>query len=194
MSLTQPPAKMADPIDQFTQILKFCQTHEEQKTVEKEARTASLKLDLRAIQEVEAMEGYATEEDFDELLFVPKVQDFLAKHQHDTQEIQAFWLLVRMRYLALLHPSQRAQVIQMSDQMQYKPTLVMGEVFRLPKVKDRIQLLSRLPYREMVALMVETEQRELTLQADGGVFLSSIAFDKENSEVRQSARRTFLAR
>ncbi len=194
MSLTQPPAKMANPIDQYTQTLKFCQTNEEQKPVGKDVRTASLKLDLRAIQEVEAMEGYATEEDFEELLFVPKVQDFLARHHHDTQEVQAFWLLVRMRYLALLHPSQRAQVIQMGDQMQYKPTLVMGEVFRMPKVKDRIQLLSRLPYREVAALMVETEQRKLTLQADGGVFLSSIAFDKENSEVRQSARRTFLAR
>ena len=195
MSLTGTPSETALPIDRFTQILKFCRAEEEARaTADKRSRTTSLKLDLRAIQEVEAMEGYATEEDFDELLFVPKVQDFLAKPQHQHQEIQAFWLMVRMRYLALLRPPQRARVIQMNAQVWYKPTVLMGEVFKLPKVKDRIQLLSRLSYLDFVALVVETDQRALALIADGGVFLSSIAFDKQNSEVRQSARRTFLAR
>lgn len=195
MSPPLTPPEVAVPIDRFMQILKFCRAkEEEQATARKQAGTTSLKLDLRAIQEVEAMEGYATEEDFDELLFVPKVQDFLTNPQHNHQEIQAFWLMVRMRYLALLRPAQRAQVILMGDQVWYKPTLLMGEVFKLPKVKDRIQLLSRLSYGNFAALLVETAQRELALKADGGVFLSSIAFDKENSEVRQSARRTFLAR
>ena len=195
MSLPITPSEVAVPIDRFTHILKFCRAQEEQQTTAcKQLSTISLKLDLRAIQEVEAMEGYATEEDFDELLFVPKVQSFLANPHHNDQEIQMFWLMVRMRYLALLRPPQRAQVIQMGQQVWYKPTLLMTEVFKLPKVKERIQLLSRLPYWNFAALLVETDQRELTLQADGGVFLGAIAFDKENSEVRQSARRTFLAR
>ncbi len=195
MSLTLTSPEVAVLPDRFMQTLKFCQAkNEDRAPSDKLTRLTSLKLDLRAIQEVEAMEGYATEEDFDELLFVPKVQDFLAKSQHDSHEIQAFWLLLRIRYLALLRPPQRAQVIQAGEQVGYKPALLMTEVFKLSKVKDRVQFLSRLPYREVVALIAETDRRELALQADGGVFLSAIAYEKQNSEVRQSARRTFLAR
>ncbi len=193
MQLTSTSSEIAVPADRFTQILKLCRA-EESFTDFTPPRTTSLKLDLRAIQEVEAMEGYATEEDFDELLFVPKVQDFLSKVHHNDQEKQAFWLLLRIRYLALLRRPQRAQVIQASDQVPCKPALLMTEVFRLTKVAERIRLLSRLSYRDFAALMGETDQRELALNADGGVFLSSIAFDKQNSAIRQSARRTFLAR
>jgi hypothetical protein len=193
MHLTMTSSEMAVPIDQYTQILKLCRA-EEPTTGFTQSRTNSLKLDLRAIQEVEAMEGYATEEDFDELLFVPKVQDFLSKVRHNDQEKQAFWLLLRIRYLALLRRPERAQVIRANDQIRCKMTLLLAEIFRLPKVAERIRLLSRLPYQDFAALMIETDQRELALNADGGVFLSSIAFDKQNSEIRQTARRTFLAR
>ena len=74
------------------------------------------------------------------------------------------------------------------------PALLMAELYRLPKVSDRIRLLSRVSYLDFAALIAETDKRELPLKADGGAFLSSIAFDKQNSAIRQSARRTFLAR
>lgn len=193
MHLTLTSSEIAVPLDRFTQILKLCQA-DKPSTDFTPARTTSLKLDLRAIQEVELMEGYATEEDFDELLFVPKVQDFLSKIHHNEQENQAFWLLLRIRYLALLRRPERAQVIQTSDHIQCKSALLVPEVFRLSKVAERIRLLSRLSYRDFAALMGETDQRELALNADGGVFLSAIAFDKQNSELQQSVRRTFLAR
>ncbi len=193
MTLTRSTQEVAVPIDRFTKILKICLTKaEERKLAFDLQRTASLKLDLRAIQEVEAMEGYATEADFDELLFMPKVQDFLAQPQHDKLAIKSFWLLVRMRYLALLNGPQRAQVIQGHDQC--KPALLLVEFYKLPNVQERLRLLSRLAYRDFAAFIAETDQRALPLRADGGVFLSSIAYDQKNSEARHGARRTFIAR
>jgi hypothetical protein len=195
MSLPSTTYAAAIPIDRFTQTLKICSAQNEEPQEELEgARLPSLKMDLRAIQEVEAMEGYASDADFDDLLFVPKVQTFLAEAQHEQQESTAFWLMARIRYLALLNRTQRAAVIQLNHQIAYKPAVVMGELFKLPAVADRIRLLSRLPYRDFTVLMAEIEKRNLPLKADGGLFLSSIAFSKQNSEVRQSVRRTFLAR
>lgn len=195
MARSTPAPEDALPIDRFTQILKLCATPAPADTPElKLARLASLKLDLRAIQEVEAMEGYASDADFDELLFVPKVQDFLVQTQHDEQASKSFWLLVRMRYLALLRRPQRAQMIQFNARGVCKPALLMAEFYKLPNVKERLRLLSRLSYRDFAALLAETDQRALPLRADGGVFLSSIAHDEQNSEARHSARRMFIAR
>lgn len=195
MHLTSTAQEATLPIDRFTQIIKICLTKEEERVTDFSLlRTTSLKLDLRAIQEVEAMEGYATDADYEELLFAPKVQVFLSQSRHDYQEIKSFWLMMRIRYLALLRPPQRAQVIQINHQAPCKPALLMAELYRLPKVSDRIRLLSRVSYLDFAALITETDKRELPLKADGGAFLSSIAFDKQNSAIRQSARRTFLAR
>lgn len=179
--------------DQFITILKVCQS-DEPLFDSKPSETTSLKLDLRAIREVEAMEGYATEEDFDELLFMPKIQAFIAMRRHEEQEIRVFWMMLRIRRLALLRRPQRAYLIQEGEQISYKPTLVITEFYKLSNLSDRLRLLSHLSYRDFAGLVAETDQRELTLQADGGEFLSSIASHKQNSEFRQSARRTFLAR
>ena len=195
MRLTSTEQEAALPIDRFTQTLKICLARDEERVTDFNLlRTTSLKLDLRAIQEVETMEGYATDADYEELLFAPKVQVFLSQPRHDYQEIKSFWLMMRIRYLALLRPSQRAQVIQISNQAPCKPALLMAELYKLSKVSDRIRLLSRLSYQDFAALITETDKRELPLKADGGAFLSSIAVAKQNSEVRQSARRMFLAR
>ncbi len=195
MALSTPAPEDALPIDRFTQILKLCATPSQADTPElKRTRLASLKLDLRAIQEVEAMEGYAVDADFDELLFVPKVQDFLAQTHHDEQAIRSFWLLVRMRYLALLRRPQRASVLQFNARVVCKPAALLAEFYKLPQVQERLRLLSRLSYRDFAALLAETDQRALPLRADGGVFLSSIAHNEQNSEARYSARRTFIAR
>lgn len=183
------------PIDRFTPILKLCTTPAQTDTpARKLARLTSLKLDLRAIQEVEAMEGYATEEDFDELLFMPRVQDFLAQTRHDEPTSKAFWLLVRMRYLGLLQRPQRAQVMHGSMQNACQPALLLAEFYRLPNVPERLRLLSRLAYCDFAALIAETDRRALSLKADGGELLSSTAADQKQSEVRRSMRRTFLVR
>jgi hypothetical protein len=194
MAVSTPSPDDALPIDRFTQILKLCTAHDQADAPPKPGDLASLKLDLRAIQEVEAMEGYATDADFDELLFMPKVQDFLTQTQHDAASVKSFWLLLRMRYLALLRRPQRAQVIQFNERVPCKPAWLMAEFYKLPNAKERLRLLSRLSYRDFAAFVTETDQRELPLRADGGVFLSSIAYDRENSEARHSARRTFIAR
>lgn len=195
MSLPLTSHAAAIPIDRFMQTLKICVDQEDEQVQDFELpRITSLKMDLRAIQEVEAMEGYASDADFDELLFVPKVQSFLANPRHDSQEVKAFWLMARIRYLALFTRPQRAYIIQTSDRVAYKPALLMAELYKLPAIADRVRLLSRLSYRDFTAFIAETDKRKLPLKADGGVFLSSIAFNKQNSEVRQSTRRTFLAR
>lgn len=195
MALSMPSHEDALPVDRFTRILKLCNSPAQADTPAlKLARLTSLKMDLRAIQEVEAMEGYATDEDFDELLFMPRVQDFLAQTCHGEPEIKSFWLLVRMRYLALLRRPQRALTIQHGARVACKPTLLLAELFRLTTVKERLRLMSRLSYQDFTALLAETDQRELPLRADGGTFLSSIANDRENSEARHSVRRMFIAR
>jgi hypothetical protein len=198
MALSTPSPLFSEealPVDQYTRILKLCSRPAQVDTPAlKLVRLTSLKLDLRAIQEVEAMEGYATDADFDELLFMPKVQDFLAQTRHSEQEIRSFWLLVRMRYLALLRRPQRALTIQLGARTACKPTLLLVELYRLSTVKERLRLMSRLSYQDFTALLAETDQRELPLRADGGTFLSSIAKDGENSEASHSARRMFIAR
>lgn len=181
--------------DQFVQILKICQTHEvEPSSLHQQLRTMSLKLDLRAIQEVEALGAEGAEEDFDDLLFAPKVREFLTKNDHNEQDMRAFWLLIRIRYLSLLSRPKRAEAIQMGDQSMSNPVSLLTEFFKLAMVRDRIRLLSRLPYRDFAALILETDKRNLSLAADGGAFLISIAFRQQNHEARKSARRTFLAR
>ena len=195
MALATPSPEDVLPIDRFTQILKLCTTPAPADTPAwKLARLTSLKLDLRAIQEVEAMEGYATDEDFDELLFMPKVQDFLAQTSHDEPTSKAFWLLMRMRYLGLLQRPHRAPVIQFSTQVACQPALLLAEFYQLPNVQERLRLLSRLAFCDFVAFIAETDRRALSLKADGGEFLSSIAYDQQNSQARRSIRRTFLVR
>jgi hypothetical protein len=179
--------------DRFTQILRFCITpaQADAQTL-KQKRTNSLKLDLRAIQEVEAMEGYATDADFDELLFMPRVQDFLAQTRHDEHAIKSFWLLMRICYLGLLRRPQRAQVIQ--SNALYKPALLLAEFYKLPNLQERLRLLSRLSYGDFATFIAETDQRALPLHADGGMFLSLVAHGQQNRDVRGSSRRTFIAR
>lgn len=181
--------------DRFVQILNICQALEpELSIIQQQLQTMSLKLDLRAIQEVEALGGEGDEEDFDYLLFAPKVREFFTKSGHNEQDMRAFWLLIRIRYLSLLSRVKRADAIEMGNQTSINPVSLLAEFFKLTMVKDRIRLLSRLSYRDFAALIHETDKRGLSLIADGGAFLSSIAFHQQNSEARKSARRTFLAR
>ncbi len=183
------------PPDHFTQILKVCATLVLADTPAlKLAHLTSLKLDLRAIQEVEAMKGCATDADFDELLFMPKVQDFLAQIHHDEQAIKSFWLLARMCYLALLEDSHRAQVIQSNHQVSCRPALLLAEFYNLPNLQERLRLLSRLAYRDFAAFIAETDQRALPLRAEGSVFLSSIPHDQQNSKAWHAMHGMFLAR
>ncbi|MBS1812205.1 MAG: hypothetical protein JST84_28835 [Acidobacteria bacterium] len=195
MALSTPASENALPLDRFTQILNFCTTPAHTDTPAlKLARLTSLKLDLRAIQEVEAMEGYATDADFDELLFMPKVQDFLAQTHHDELAVKSFWLLIRMHFLGSLNGFQRAQMIQYNARVLCKPALLLAEFYKLPDMQARLRLLSRLSYWDFAVFIAETDQRTLPLSAESGVFLSSIAYNKKDREARRSARRMFIAR
>ncbi|HEX4951278.1 MAG TPA: hypothetical protein VFZ34_31765 [Blastocatellia bacterium] len=180
-------------IDRFMLILKMCHAEEDQATALDLSRTISLKLDLRAIQEVEAMRESGTDEDFNELLFAPKVREFLIKLYHPDQEIRAFWLLMRICYLALLTPAQRAQVIRIANQISCQPALLLAEFFKLQKMSDRIRLLSCLSYRDFVALLKETDGRALSLLAGSGASPKVVAPHLQNGDAHRSARHTFLA-
>lgn len=183
------------PNDRYSQILKVCPPATPTDTAEQRlARLTSLKLDLRVIQEVEAMEGYAVDADFDDLLYLPKVQDFLAQTQHNEPETRSFWLLARTRYLGTLPRAQRAQVIQTNHQVPFKTASLLAELYKLPQAQERLRFLSRLSYLNFTELLADVDRRALTLRADGGVFLSSIAYDRQSKEVRSSFRRTFFAR
>lgn len=183
------------PADMFTRILSTCiLTDAGWEQEMEERRLLSLKLDLRAIQEVGRMDGLITEEEFDELLLFPKVQDFIAKTQHEESEIQAFWLIGRIKYLASLTPSQRALVIQASDRSWHHPALAMSELFKLPELKHRLCLLSRLSFREFESLIREIDKREMTLTLAWGIAMGLMALDEGNLEIRRSTRRTWIAR
>ncbi len=195
MAVSTPSWDDAIPKDHLTSILERCATSAQTDTpVLKKAYLTSFKLDLRAIQEVEAMEGYATDEDFDELLFMPKVQDFLAQPQHDEQMTKTFWLLLRMRYLGMLPRPQRAKVIQFNDQFRYQPATLIVEFFKLTTVPERLRFLSHLSYFDFAAFIAESDQRALPLHADNSVFLRSIAESQQTTKTRRPFHSAYLAR
>jgi hypothetical protein len=162
------------PADPFAQILSTCKTNDAD--LEKEMnrrRIFSLKLDLRAIKELEQIAGLVREEDFVELPFFPKMQDFLANIYHNEREKQAFWLTVRIRHLSSLTPRQRVKAIQEKDRTWGNPLLLLTEVFKLPALSDRLRLISQLSFREFEALLKETEKRKISLQAEEAECLHS---------------------
>jgi hypothetical protein len=195
MVVLTPSLDDASPIDQLTPILERCVTRAQIDTpAQKQAYLTSCKLDLSAIQEVEAMEGYTTDEDFDELLLMPKVQDFLARSQRDEQTSKTFWLLLRMRYLGMLQRPQRARVMKFNDQFRYQPAALIAEFYHLTAIPERLRFLSHLSYFDFAAFLTKFDERALTLDADNSASQRTIAESQPNTKTRRPVHSAFLAR
>lgn len=180
------------PPDRLDSILAGCRSNNPDSEEEGiERRIFSLKLDLRAVKEGERMAGLMTEEDFEELNFLPKTHDFLSNIYHEESAKQSFWSLLRTLYLSMLRPERKASVIQEGEKVCGNPSLLLAELFRLPEMKDRLGLIGRMSYQEFEAMMQEAENRSLSLRASLKEFLN--ATNVQNQEGKKPARRTRLA-
>ena len=176
--------------DRFTRILRSCISPDSTiDRVFKARQTVSMNLDLEVLKEVNRLAGFASEEHFDDLFYLPKGQNFISKSEHDEFEIQAFWMTLRFSFLESVYPSQRATSIQMSEQMWAHPYLLLTQLFKMTSIKDRLQLISRMSYREFEAFIREADKLALPLKADSRTILNAITAYKNS---RASAKRSLL--
>ena len=74
--------------DRFTRILRSCVSPDSTiDRVIKARQTISMNLDLEVLTEVNRLTRFASEDNFDDLFYLPKGQNFISKSEHDQFEI-----------------------------------------------------------------------------------------------------------
>jgi hypothetical protein len=178
------------PQDRFVRILRSCFSPDAKIDRAISLRqSVSINLGLQVMNEVNRLNKFSAEENFDDLFYLPKGQSFISSSEHDEFEIQAFWMTLRYSYLESLYPQQRKGYVQMSEQLWAHPYLLLTELFKMSSIKDRLQLISRMSYREFEAFIKEADKLGLPLKADSRTIKAAIVAYKNGKE---SAKRSLL--
>ena len=181
------------PQDRFVQILRSCISPDAKiDRGIKLRQTVSLNLDLQVMKDVNRIHGFTAEENFEDLIYLPRGQNFIAKSEHDEFEIQAFWMTLRASYLESIYPQERKTMIHLSDEMWAHPYLLLTQLFKMHTIKDRLQLISRMAYREFEAFIKEADKLALPLKANSQTIREAIAAYKHGQNMKASASRSIM--
>ncbi len=181
------------PQDRFVRILRSCISPDSKiDRVIKLRQAVSLNLDLQVLKDVNRIHGFTAEENFDDLFYLPRGQNFISKSEHDEYEIQAFWMTLRTSFLESLYPQERKNIVNLSDEMWAHPYLLLTQLFKMHSIKDRLQLISRMSYREFEAFIKEADKLTLALKADSQTIREAIAAYKHGQNMKASASRSIM--
>lgn len=181
------------PQDRFVRILRSCVSADSKiDRVIKLRQAVSLNLDLQVLKDVNRLHGFTAEENFEDLFYLPRGQNFISKSEHDEYEIQAFWTTLRTSFLESLYPQERKNIVHMSDEIWAHPYLLLTQLFKMHSLKDRLQLISRMSYREFEAFIKEADKLTLPLKADSQTIREAIAAYKHGQNMKASASRSIM--
>ena len=181
------------PQDRFIRILRSCVSPDSKiDRVIKLRQIFSLNLDLQVLKDVNRIHGFTAEENFDDLIYLPRGQNFISKSEHDEYEIQAFWMTLRTSFLESLYPLERKNIVHLSDEMWAHPYLLLTQLFKMHSIKDRLQLISRMSYREFEVFIKEADKLALPLKADSQMIREAIAAYKHGQNMKASASRSIM--